>query len=165
MDTAYGSCKSIIIPMIVGAGASAVSISVGGVSISVGGGGGGGGGGLLLGGLLLLLLLHLIRHLGGLNVLLGHFPPGSLGLDHGSGLVGAKVVELRRLVTVEHPLLRQNVVGNVLLGLHQSKVVGQVLHSVLLIVALISNKGISISVDATKDGRVSAIGVGHPHLI
>ena len=70
-------------------------------------------------------------------------------------LAGSEVVEGGTLVSVVNSLLGQNVVRNVLLGLDECKVFGQVLHCVLLAVELFVNQRVAVSVDAGEYSRVS----------
>ena len=80
-------------------------------------------------------------------------------------LSSSEIVELRRLLSVEHSLLRQDVVRNVGLGLDQSKVLGQVLDTVLLVIIVFFNKRVGITIDTTKDGGVSASSASSVHLV
>ena len=77
----------------------------------------------------------------------------------------SEIVELRRLLSVEHSLLRQDVVRNVGLGFDQSKVLGQVLDTVLLVIIVFFNKRVGITIDTTKDGGVSASSASSVHLV
>ena len=80
-------------------------------------------------------------------------------------LSSSEIVELRRLLSVEHSLLRQDVVRNVGLGFDQSKVLGQVLDTVLLVIIVFFNKRVSITIDTTEDGGVSASSASSVHLV
>ena len=80
-------------------------------------------------------------------------------------LSSSEIVELRRLLSVEHSLLRQDVVRNVGLGFDQSKVLGQVLDTVLLVIIVFFNKRVGITIDTTKDGGVSASSASSVHLV
>ena len=115
----------------------------------------------------LLLLLQLVSLLGGLNLLLRQFSSvGLRRLQHLSSILSSsEIVELRRLLSVEHSLLRQDVVRNVGLGFDQSKVLGQVLDTVLLVIIVFFNKRVGITIDTTKDGGVSASSASSVHLV
>ena len=82
-----------------------------------------------------------------------------------SSLSSSEIVELRRLLSVEHSLLRQDVVRNVGLGFDQSKVLGQVLDTVLLVIIVFFNKRVGITIDTTEDGGVSASSASSVHLV
>ena len=115
----------------------------------------------------LLLLLQLVSLLGGLNLLLRQLSSvGLRRLQHLSSIVSSsEIVELRRLLSVEHSLLRQDVVRNVGLGFDQSKVLGQVLDTVLLVIIVFFNKRVGITIDTTEDGGVSASSASSVHLV
>ena len=65
-------------------------------------------------------------------------------------LAGSKVVEGGSMISVVNSLLGQNVVRNVLLGLDECEVFGQVLHCVLLTVEFFVNQSVAVSVDASE---------------
>ena len=69
-------------------------------------------------------------------------------MDLAVSLAGSKVVEGWTMISVVNSLLGENVVRNVLLGLDECKVFGQVLHGVFLTVEFFINKRVAVSVDA-----------------
>ena len=69
-------------------------------------------------------------------------------MDLAVSLAGSQVVEGGTMISVVNSLLGENVVRNVLLGLDECKVFGQVLHGVFLTVEFFINKRVAVSVDA-----------------